>query len=132
MLRYMLDTSTCIHVMKHRTPRLNERFNRLAVHLCISAVTLAELLYGVEKSQRRSENLAILEEFAGRLTTLPFPPQAATHYGRVRAALERRGTPVGTHDLLIGAHALSQDVTLVTNNRREFDRMPGLRVESWS
>jgi tRNA(fMet)-specific endonuclease VapC len=118
--------------MKHRTPRLNERFNRLAVHLSISAITLSELLYGVEKSARRSENFAILEEFAGRLATLPFPAEAATHYGRLRAALERAGTPVGPHDLLIGTHALSQDLTLVTNTRREFDRMPGLRVESWA
>jgi tRNA(fMet)-specific endonuclease VapC len=127
----MLDTSICIHVMKNRTLRLNERFNRLAPHLCISSISLSELHYGVEKSDRRAESLSILEEFAGRLTTLPFPPEAAQVYGTIRAGLERKGKPVGSLDMLIGAHALSQGVTIVTNNRREFDRMPGLVVENW-
>jgi tRNA(fMet)-specific endonuclease VapC len=128
---HMLDTRTCIYVMKNRTPRLNEWFNRLAAHLCMSSITLAELHFGVEKSERHADNLGILMEFAGRMETLAFSERAAAQYGRIRAGLERAGTPVGIHDLLIGAHARSEDLTLVTNNQREFDRMPGLRVENW-
>jgi tRNA(fMet)-specific endonuclease VapC len=132
MLRYMLDTNTCVYVMKNRTPRLNERFNRLAAHLCISSITLAELYFGVEKSKRQADNLDILLEFAGRIETRAFSEGAAAHYGRLRAALERIGRPIGIHDLLIGSHARSENLTLVTNNRREFDRVPGLRVENWT
>ena len=131
MLQYMLDTDICIYVLKNRPPGLRERFNRLAEELCISAITLAELSYGVEKSSRRDENRRAVDRFAARLDVLPFSAEAALHYGQVRAELERSGRPAGAHDMLIGAHARSAGLIIVTNNVREFERIPGLRVENW-
>ena len=131
MLHYMLDTNICIYVIKTYPPELLDRFNALAEQLCISAITLGELHYGAEKSMHRLKNLQSIEHFAARLEVLPFSPKAAAHYGQVRAELERAGTPVGTHDMLIAAHARSEGLTVVTNNRREFDRVEGLQVENW-
>jgi tRNA(fMet)-specific endonuclease VapC len=131
MLRYMLDTNICIYVIKSRPAGLRERFNSLADQLCISAITLSEIIYGAEKSARPVENLAILEQFAARLDILPFGERAATHYGQLRAELERAGHPVGLHDMMIGGHARSEGLTLVSNNLLEFHRMEGLRLENW-
>jgi tRNA(fMet)-specific endonuclease VapC len=131
MLQYMLDTDICIYVLKNRPSRLRERFNRLAEQLCISTITLAELSYGVEKSSRRDENRRAVDGFAARLDVVPFSAEAALHYGQVRAELERSGRPAGAHDMLIGAHARSAGLIIVTNNVREFERIPGLRVENW-
>jgi tRNA(fMet)-specific endonuclease VapC len=102
-----------------------------AEQLCISSITLGELFYGAEKSARRSENLAAIENFVARLDVLSFGERAAAHYGQVRAELERAGTPCGPHDMQIGGHARSEGLIVVTNNMREFVRMPGLRVENW-
>lgn len=132
MLQYMLDTNICIYVMKGYPPRLRERFNRLAGQLCMSSITLAELQYGAEKSPRRLENLGALEQFAGRLEVLPFTAKAAADYGRLRTDLERAGTPAGPYDMLIGAHARAEGLVVVTNDAREFGRMPGVRAESWA
>lgn len=131
MLQYMLDTDICIYINKSHPSKLQQRFNRLAEQLCISAITLGELYFGVEKSARRTENLQALERFIGRLTVLPFSAKAASHYGQLRVELQHSGKPVGGNDLLIGAHARAEGLTLVTNNTREFERMPGLRVENW-
>jgi len=131
MLRFMLDTDICIYVMKERSGPLRERFRQGAGAMCVSAITLAELFYGAEKSERRDHNLRILSELLSRLDTLEFGAKAASHFGEIRAGLERAGTPIGAYDLLIGSHARSEGLTLVTNNRREYDRMDGLRVENW-
>lgn len=131
MLAYMLDTNICIHVMKTYPPQVREKFNALAEQLCISSITLGELHYGAQKSARCAENLTAIEHFVARLEVLPFSDKAAVHYGQLRAELERAGTPCGPHDMQIGAHARSEGLIVVTNNRREFDRMPGLRVENW-
>ncbi|MBE7197087.1 MAG: type II toxin-antitoxin system VapC family toxin [Parafilimonas terrae] len=131
MLAYMLDTNICIYIIKSRPPELRERFNRLADQLCISSITLGELHYGAEKSARRAENLAAIGQFVARLDVLPFGEKAAAHYGQVRAELSRAGTPCGPHDMQIGGHARSEGLIVVTNNLREFDRMPGLRTENW-
>jgi len=131
MAQYMLDTNICIYVMKAYPPKLRERFERLAEQLCISSITLGELYYGAEKSARRLENLEAIEQFGARLDVLSFSPKAAAHYGQIRAELERLGTPVGSHDMLIGAHARAEGMTVVTNNSREFSRMPGIRIENW-
>lgn len=130
-LRWMLDTDICIHVIRERPPSLRQRFNEAADQLCISAITLAELLYGAEKSARPVQNRLVVDQFAARLEALPFAEAAAAQYGQLRAELEREGKPVGGYDMLIGAHARSLGLVLVTNNRREFDRISGLRVESW-
>lgn len=131
MLRYMLDTNICIYVIKDRPSGLRERFDELVNELSISVITLGELLYGAENSARRAENLQTIEQFARRLHVLPFATQAAAHYGQIRAALRRAGRPSGVHDMLIGAHARSEGLVLVTNNIREFARMPGLQIENW-
>jgi tRNA(fMet)-specific endonuclease VapC len=131
MLAYMLDTNICIYVMKRHPPELRDRFNALAEQLCISSITLGELHYGAEKSARRLENLTAIEHFAARLDVLPFGDKAAAHYGQIRAELERTGTPCGPHDMQIAGHARSEGLIVVTNNIREFLRMPGVRTENW-
>ena len=131
MLRYMLDTNICIHVIKNRPEGLRERFNRLADQLCISAVSLAEIIYGAEKSARQIENIKVVEQFAARLDVLPFGERAATHYGQIRADLERAGHPIGLHDMMIGGHARSEGLTLVSNNIPEFQHIEGLRIDNW-
>ncbi|MBB3312366.1 tRNA(fMet)-specific endonuclease VapC [Rhizobium sp. BK196] len=131
MLAYMLDTNICIYVMKNYPLELREKFNLLAEQLCISSITLAELYYGAEKSARRIENLTAIEHFTARLEVLPFGEKAALHYGQVRADLERAGTPCGPHDMQIGGHARAEGLIVVTNNMREFVRMPGVRTENW-
>ena len=105
MLQYMLDTNICVYVLKNHPPQLRERFNRFAEQLCISTITLAELWYGVEKSTRPDTNGQAVDRFTAALDVLPFSPEAARHYGQVRAELERVGRPAGPHDMLIGAHA---------------------------
>jgi tRNA(fMet)-specific endonuclease VapC len=131
MLAYMLDTNICIYVMRAYPDALREKFNTLAEQLSISSVTLGELHYGAEKSSRRAQNLIAIEHFVARLDVLLFGEKAAAHYGQLRAELERAGTPCGPHDTQIGGHARSEGLILVTNNIREFARMPGLRVENW-
>lgn len=128
----MLDTDLCIQVVRDRPPELRQRFNEAADQLCISAITLAELWHGAEKPARPAHNRQVVEQFAARLEVLPFAEAAAAQYGQLRAELERAGQPIGAHDMLIGAQARSLGLILVTRNRREFDRIPGLRVESWA
>lgn len=127
----MLDTNTCIYAMHRRVRVVTERFEQANGQLCISAVTLAELLFGVAKSRQVEANLATISVFGSLVQTMPFDAEAASHYGDIRALLERSGRPVGPNDYLIGAHARSLGLTLVTNNVREFQRMPGLTVENW-
>lgn len=132
MLRYMLDTNICIYAIKNRPPAVRETFNRYSGQLCISAVTLMELLYGAEKSASPDSNLAVVEGFAARLDVLPYDDRAAGHTGELRAGLARAGTPIGPYDQLIAGHARARGLIVITNNRREFDRVPGLRVEDWT
>lgn len=127
----MLDTNICIYVMRDRHPIPRGRFLALESKLCISSVTVGELAYGAEKSERRKQNLEELDIFLSRIEVLDFDEAAARHYGNLRTELERAGTPCGPYDTQIGAHARSESLIVVTNNRREFDRMPGLRVENW-
>ena len=131
MLAYMLDTNICIYVMKAYPPALLARFNSAAEQLCISSITLGELHYGAEKSRLREQNLLAIDNFTARLEVLSFSGKAAVHHGQIRAELERSGRPAGSYDMLIGGHARSEGLVLVTNNVREFARMPGLRVENW-
>jgi tRNA(fMet)-specific endonuclease VapC len=131
MLTYMLDTNICIYVMKNYPLDLRGKFNSLAEQLCISSITFGELHYGAEKSARRADNLVAIEHFVSRLDVLPFSARAAAHYGQLRAELERAGTLCGPHDMQIGGHARSEGLIVVTNNMREFGRMPGIRTENW-
>ncbi len=131
MLKYLLDTNIAIYVIKHKPPEARETFNLHASRMALSVITLAELLHGAEKSQYPARNLAVVEDFASRLEVLPYTAKAAQHYGEIRAALERKGETIGVNDLHIAAHARSEGLILVTNNLREFDRVPALMTENW-
>ena len=131
MLRYLLDTNIVIYVLKRRPIEVLSTFNANASRMAISSITLAELLYGAEKSNRVSDNLLAIEDFCSRLDVLPYGAKAAQHYGAIRAALEKRGQPIGVNDLHIAGHARSEGLVLVTNNVSEFTRVPALEVENW-
>jgi tRNA(fMet)-specific endonuclease VapC len=131
-MRFMLDTDSCIALIKRRSAPTLRRLTALAPgEAGISAITLAEMLYGVEKSSQRGKNRRALDEFLLPLEIADFDERAAEIYGAVRAGLEKRGTPIGALDTQIGAHALSLGATLVTHNVREFRRVPGLIVVDW-
>lgn len=131
MLKYMLDTNIAIYVIKNRPLNALASFNRHAGQMCISAITLAELLHGAEKSAKPEHNLRQVEDFVSRLDIQEYGNKAAAHYGDIRADLERKGTPIGVNDLHIAGHARSEGLTLVTNNLREFERVEGLRLDNW-
>lgn len=131
MLKYMLDTNIVIYVMKNRPEAVRERFARQQGQLCISAVSLMELVYGAEKSASPERNLRAVEGFAARLDVLPYEDSAATHTGQIRAELARKGTPIGPYDQMIAGHARSLGLILVSNNLREFGKVQGLRLENW-
>lgn len=129
MLRYMLDSNTCIAVMKGASITLGGRFTRHAVQLCISTIVLGELRFGAEKSQRAAENRIAVDDFVRRLVVIDFDKDAALHFGQIRHALRRQ--PIGPLDTLIAAHARSRGLIVVTDNEREFRRVPNLQVENW-
>ena len=132
MLKFMLDTNICIFTIKNKPLPVREKFIQQHGLMCISTVTLMELFYGAEKSADPTRNLAEVEGFAARLEVLDFDHHAAAHAGQIRAELARAGTPIGPYDQMIAGHARSRGLIIVTNNRREFDRVPGLRVEDWN
>lgn len=131
MLKFMLDTNICIFTIKNRPQQVREAFKRHHGQMSISTVTLMELIYGAEKSANPERNLADIEGFAARLEVLKYDQNAAAHTGQLRAELAKAGTPIGPYDQMIAGHARSQGLILVTNNLREFDRVPGLRIEDW-
>lgn len=131
-MKFMLDTDICIYVIKQQPESVLQKFTALAVgDLGISIVTLAGLEYGASRSAQPVRNRAALEQFVSPLEIAAFDRPAASAYGKIRALLEQKGRPIGSMDLLIAAHALSLGVRLVTNNVREFKRVPDLRVENW-
>jgi len=132
-MKYMLDTNICIYLIRQKSEKVLRHFKTHSMGaIGISSITLAELSFGVEKSQQIQNNRQALEEFILPLEIADFDERAAVTYGAVRAALEKAGTPVGSMDMLIGAHALGLDVTLVTNNIREFKQIKNLKVVDWS
>lgn len=132
-MTYMLDTNICIYVMKNRPERVLERFRKeLDRGICISSITLAGLEYGMKHSSNPVKNEQSLLKFLLPLSILPFGQAAASAYGEIRAYLQRKGTPIGPLDMLIAAHARAENMILVTNNVREFERVPGLELENWA
>lgn len=132
-MRYMLDTNMCIYLIKRKPAGVRERFSsKRRSDVCLSAIAVGELEYGVERSARKAENRAALVEFLSPIQIVPFDAQAARLYGEIRAALEATGQPIVPFDTQIAAHALSLDCTLVTNDAREFARVPGLTIENWT
>lgn len=132
MLKYILDTNIVIYTIKNRPDSVREAFVKHHGHTCISTVTLMELIYGAERSAQPERNLRDVAGFAARLDVLDYDDSAANHSGQLRAELARSGTPIGPYDLMIAGHARSRGLILVTNNVREFERVPGLRLENWA
>lgn len=130
---YMLDTDTCSYIMKRSHPAVIERLQAVAVSdVCVSVITKAELLYGVEVSPRHAQDAAALKAFLPHIAVQEFTEDAAAHYADVRADLKRRGEMIGANDLFIAAHARSLGLTLVTNNTAEFTRVQRLMLENWT
>jgi tRNA(fMet)-specific endonuclease VapC len=127
----MVDTNICIYLTSGRYPGLDRRVRQVSTKLAMSSIVLGELLFGIEKSEWRGHNRKALDLLLRQFDIFDFDADAAQHYAEIRAHLEKAGTPCGANDMLIGAHARALGMTLVTNNRREFGRMPGLTVESW-
>lgn len=131
-MTYMLDTNLCIYAMKNKPPQVLQQLKAKAEDgICISSITLAELEYGMMHSSNPARNRQALLRFLVPFAVLPFDGDAASEYGDVRAHLQGMGTPIGPLDMLIAAHARSEDLVLVTNNTREFERVPGLKLENW-
>ena len=132
-MKYLLDTNICIFVIRQKSATVLTRFSQYAAdELGISSVTLAELRYGADKSERPAQNHAALDGFLVPMQIGQFDSRAADCYGSIRAELERQGKPIGPLDMLIAAHAVSLSIPLVTSNRAEFARVPGLQVEDWT
>lgn len=132
-MRYMLDTNICIYAIKHRPPQVLKRLNEHEPsEICISSITYAELVHGVEKSAAVEKNRLALTLLLSNIEIIDFDSNAADEYGNIRAALEKAGTPIGPLDMMIAGHARSLSYTVVTNNVREFERVSGLRIENWA
>ena len=131
--RYLLDTNICIYIQRQRPEKVLTRFQKLKPgDAAISVITWGEMLYGAEKSKQRRKALQLLEEFKTFVPVLPIPETAGNTYGIIRASLESKGTPIGNNDLWIAAHAKAAGLTIVTNNEREFQRIPGLKIKNWA
>lgn len=131
MIKYMLDTDISIYIINKRPVEILDTFNENAECLCISAVTLAELLHGAKKSNNPVHASQCVQDFASRLEVLGYGEKAAHHYGDIKAGLEQQGAVIGPNDLHIASHARSEGLTLITNNTGEFKRVEGLRIDNW-
>ena len=132
MITYMLDTNIVIYTLNRRPAVVREQFIQHEGQLCISTVTLMELYFGAEKSSDPARNSREIEQFVARLELMDYDPAAAAHSGQLRAELQRSGKPIGPYDQMIAGHARSRGFILITNNTREFRRVPGLRIENWA
>ena len=131
-MRYLLDTNACVSYINGRAPSLREMFHsKTFSEIVVSSISKAEMYYGSQKSQRPARSRAEQDDFFQNIDSLPFDDAAAEEYGSIRAYLERRGTPIGPHDMLIAAIARAHGLVVVTHNVREFMRIPGLNVEDW-
>jgi tRNA(fMet)-specific endonuclease VapC len=132
-MKYLLDTNICIYIINEKPEKVLRKFEQYPVHeFGISSVTHAELQYGVEKSKNKNANQDALDEFLLPLTILPFHgKRLVTCYGEIRVSLESKGKTIGPLDMLIAAHALSLDLTIISNNIEEFKRIPNLKCENW-
>lgn len=132
MLKYLLDTDILIYTLRNRPTRVRRAFERHSGEMGLSTVTLGELIYGAEKSSQTEHNLAVVESLAARLEVCPFDARAAMHFGQIRAELSRSGATIGPYDMMIAGHARALGLILVSNNLKEFKRVPGLRVQNWA
>ena len=133
MIHYMLDTNICIYIIKKKPEGVIERFRQAKVsEIGVSSITLSELEYGAEKSSKPEQNKLALAQFIAPIEIPAYDDAAAQHYGKIRAYLEKQGTPIGSLDMLIAAHALSLNAILITNNESEFKRVSNLKIENWA
>lgn len=130
-MKYMLDTNMCIYAQKNISQVIKKIKNSFQYGVAISSITLAELEFGVQASANIEKNTIALYKFLSIIEILDFDSSAATEYGKIRADLKRKGTPIGNMDMLIAAHAKSEDLIVVTHNTREFERVEGLQLEDW-
>ena len=132
-MRYMLDTNICIYIIKNKPKKVIIELKRhKPSEICVSAITYAELTYGVEKSMAVEKNRLALALLFSNIEVLNFDIKAAIHYGKIRTYLGKQGTPIGSLDMMIAAHAMSLGYTVVTNNIKEFQRVPDLKLENWT
>ena len=131
MLKYMLDTNIAIYTIKNRPADVREAFNAHDGQMCISSVTLMELIYGAEASAAVERNLRVIEGFAARLEVLHYDNDAAAHTGQLRAELKKAGRPIGPYDEMIAGHARAKGLVVVTNNIKQFENVPGIRLANW-
>lgn len=131
MIRYLLDTDIVIYSMKNKPPVVRKAFGNFHEQIAISSVTLMELYFGVERSSDKPRNLKSVEGLVARLTVLDFDSHVASHTGDIRASLAAIGRPIGPYDAMIAGHARCRGFILVSNNEKEFERVPGLRLENW-
>lgn len=131
-MQYLLDTNTCIYIIKKKPVDIFEKFSKISLgEIAISSITIAELEYGVSKSEYKEQNRIALFNFLLPLEILPFSQKAASFYGELRSKLEREGKVIGSMDMLIASHAVSENLILVTNNLKEFSRIQSLKLENW-
>ncbi len=131
-MKYMLDTNICIYIIKKKYKNILNKIRTIeSGNICISSVTYAELVYGIEKSQKKEKNRVALLSLLSNIDVLDFDMSASDNYGLIRAELEKKGTPIGPLDTMIAAHASSLGYILVTNNEKEFLRVSNLTVENW-
>ena len=131
-MKFLIDTNICIYIMNNRPPEVIQRFKNLEIGLIgISSISVSELHYGVNKSRCIKHNLKRLEEFLNPFEILPYDENASRYYGKIRSQLENQGNVIGPLDMLIAAHALSEDLILITNNEKEFKRIQAVKVENW-
>ena len=128
----MLDTNICIYIIKNKPQSVKERFREFEIgELCISTITVSELMYGAFKSEHREKNLKAIESFLMPFEIVEYDFMASVEYGRIRAYLEKKGQVIGNMDMQIAGHAFALDLVLVTNNTREFERVEGLGLDNW-
>ncbi len=131
-MMYMLDTNICIYIIKQKPKSVIDKFKKMKnVNICISSITYSELLYGAEKSSNIAKNLLALTMFLSNIEILSYDESASIDYGIIRSKLEKQGKIIGPLDMLIAAHAKSLNITLVSNNLKEFERVDGLKLENW-
>jgi len=131
-MKYLIDTNICIYIMNNHPPEVFKKFRQVSVgEVGISSITVSELYYGACKSRKRSHNIKRVEEFLYPFEILAYDESAAREYGKIRSHLEKQGLVIGPLDMLIAAHAISKNLTIITNNTKEFNRIQSLRVENW-
>jgi tRNA(fMet)-specific endonuclease VapC len=132
-MKYLLDTDICIYIIKKKPEQVLKKLAKLeSTDIAISTITLSELIYGAEKSQHKEKNLEAITGFLVPIDVLPWDEGAARSAGQIRAVLEKHGKVIGPYDLQIAGQALSLNLTLVTNNEKEFSRIKGLKIENWA